>query len=221
MIRHVIFDLDGTLVDSCADCVAILSDMLVERGSEYLIDPVAARPWMSKGGVEMVSALLGKECVSPEADLAEFRARYKEFKTPKNSLFNGVSEGLERLGATEASLAICSNKPEMLCERVLEDVGVAVHFDAVVGWKDGMRQKPHPDLIDETLKLLDTDPRHCVFVGDSKLDSELAYQANMPFYFVSYGYAENGWSPSSDSLTFDSFSRLTDALVGQLHEQYV
>ncbi len=220
MIKHVIFDLDGTLVDSCSDCVAILSDMLVERGSEHIIDPVAARPWMSKGGVEMVSALMGQACTNPEADLDEFRARYKKFRTPKNSLFDGVSEGLARLGNTEASLAICSNKPEVLCERVLDDVGVAKHFDAVVGWKDGMRKKPHPDLMDETLKLLGTDAEHCVFVGDSKLDCELAEQAKIPFYFVSYGYAEKGWWPSSD-LTFDSFARLTDVLVGELQEQYV
>ena len=220
MIRHVIFDLDGTLVDSCGDCVAILSDMLLERGSEHVIDPVAARPWMTRGGVEMISALLGKECISPEADLIEFRERYKKFKTSKDCLFDGVSEGLERLSASTASLAICSNKPEVLCERVLEDVGLAMHFDVVVGWKEGMQKKPHPDLMNKTLKLLNADPHNCIFVGDSKVDKELAMQASMRFYFVSYGYAEKDWSPGT-SITFDSFSRLSDALIRELQEQHV
>lgn len=128
----------------------------MKRGSEHVIDPVAAPPWMSKGGVEMISALMGKECFNPEADLIEFRERYKKFKTSKRCLFDGVSEGLERLGATAASLAICFNKPEVLCERVLEDVGLAAHFASIVGWKDGLQKKPHPDLINKTLKLLHT-----------------------------------------------------------------
>jgi phosphoglycolate phosphatase len=220
MIKHIIFDLDGTLVDSCGDCITILSDMLHERGSKHIINHDAARPWMSKGGVEMVSALMGGESVNPEADLMEFRERYKQFTTPKASVFNGVAEGLERLGATSARLAICSNKPAVLCERVLEDVGLAVHFDAIVGWKDGMRKKPHPDLLDETLQLLDADPKDCVFIGDSRLDKELAVQANMRFYFVSYGYAEKEWSPGN-SISFDSFSQLTDTLVAELQAQYV
>lgn len=215
MIKHIIFDLDGTLVDSCGDCVAILSEMLVERGIDHVIDPVAARPWMSKGGVEMISALMGKECINPEADLIEFRERYKKFKTSKHCLFDGVSEGLERLGATAVSLAICSNKPEVLCERVLEDVGLAAHFASIVGWKDGLQKKPHPDLINKTLKLLDTKSQHCIFVGDSKADEELAIQAGMRFFFVSYGYSEKDWSPRT-SMTFDSFSRLTDALCRDL-----
>ena len=220
MIKHIIFDLDGTLVDSCGDCITILSDMLRERGSKHIINHDAARPWMSKGGVEMVSALMGEGSVNPEADLLEFRERYKQFTTPKASVFNGVAEGLERLGATSARLAICSNKPAVLCERVLEDVDLAAHFDAIVGWKDGMRKKPHPDLLNETLQLLDADSKDCIFIGDSRLDKELAVQANMRFYFVSYGYAEKEWSPGN-SISFDSFSQLTDTLVAELQEQYV
>jgi phosphoglycolate phosphatase len=220
MIRHIIFDLDGTLIDSCGDCVTILSDMLRERGSKHIIDHDAARPWMSKGGEEMVSALMGGESANPQADLMEFRERYRQFKTPKASVFNRVTEGLEKLGMTSASLAICSNKPAVLCERVLEDVDLAAHFDAIVGWKDGMRKKPHPDLLNETLQLLNADPKHCVFIGDSRLDKELAAQANMRFYFVSYGYAEKEWSPGN-SISFDSFSQLTDALMTELQAQYV
>lgn len=220
MIKHIIFDLDGTLVDSCGDCITILSDMLRERGSKHIINHDAARPWMSKGGVEMVSALMGGGSANPEADLMEFRERYKQFTTPKASVFNGVAEGLERLGATAARLAICSNKPAVLCERVLEDVDLASHFDAIVGWKDGMRKKPYPDLLNETLQLLDADSKDCIFIGDSRLDKELAVQANMRFYFVSYGYAEKEWSPGN-SISFDSFSQLTDTLVAELQEQYV
>lgn len=220
MIRHIIFVLDGTLVDSCGDYVTILSDVLRERRSKHIIDHDATRPGMSKGGVGMVSALMGGGSANAEADLMEFRARYKQFKTPKASVIHGVTEGLEKLGTNSAVLAICSNKPALLCEWALEDVSLAVHFDAIVGWKEGMRKKSYPDLLNETLQPLDADPKDCIFIGDSRLDKELVVQANMRFYVVSYGYDEKEWSPGN-SISFDSFSQLTDSLVMELQAQYV
>ena len=108
MIRQIIFDLDGTLVDSCAVCVQILSEMLIDRGSTHQIDPVSARPLMSIGGSHMVSALLGPACTQVDADLKEFRERYEQMITPQETLFSGVREGLTKLRAAGFKSSVCS-----------------------------------------------------------------------------------------------------------------
>ncbi|MEG3087841.1 HAD family hydrolase [Sphingomonas sp. PB4P5] len=214
MIRHIIFDLDGTLVDSCATCVDILSDILVERGSGQTIDLAAARAYMSRGGLEMVAGLLGPACADPASDLADFRARYRVRDTPMGSVYPGVAEGLYRLQAAGFILSICSNKPQELCEKVLSDTGLADHFALVIGAQAGRRPKPAPDLLAATLAGLGAVPAECLFVGDSELDYQIARDARIPFNFLTYGYAEDGWLPAVGA-TFDSFRALTETLLAQ------
>ncbi|MFS0735458.1 HAD hydrolase-like protein [Sphingomonas sp. 1P06PA] len=212
MTQHIIFDLDGTLVDSCAVCVSILTDMLDERGSTHVIDPIGARSYMSRGGLDMVSGLLGSACRDPHADLADFRARYHRRRTPKKSLYPGVARGLRRMQDSGFVLSICSNKPQILCEKVLEDTGLADHFALVVGGQAGLRPKPAPDLLDAVLTGLGADSDQCLFVGDSELDHKIAADAAIPFHFLSYGYAADGWV-AGDCTTSHDFESLTDLIV--------
>lgn len=220
LIRHVIFDLDGTLVDSCGICVAILSDMLAERRSDHVIDPLFARHYMSRGGEEMVAALLGPACTDPAADLAEFRTRYQRWYTPSEALFGGVAESLATLHAEGLNLAICSNKPQNLCEKVLEDTGLAPYFPIVVGGRPGLRPKPAPDLLEAVLERLDSYPGECLFVGDSELDHEVASAAGMPFLFMCYGYAMENWSPGGDP-GFDCFRTMTATILSRVTANHV
>jgi phosphoglycolate phosphatase len=210
----LIFDLDGTLVDSCMICVDILQTMLVERGSGHRIDPMAARAFMSQGGARMVSALLGPACGDPAQELAEFRRRYATRPTDPASLYPGVVEGLTRLADRGHRLAICSNKPQNLCEKVLADTGLDGLFDAVVGGRADLRAKPHPDLLVETLRLMGSDARDCLFIGDSELDHQVAQGADMPFYFLTYGYADADYRPLPGT-AHDDFTSLTGALAGR------
>ncbi|PZQ22201.1 MAG: HAD family hydrolase [Sphingopyxis macrogoltabida] len=212
MSRVIIFDLDGTLVDSCLICVNILSDMLFERGSDHVIDVIGARKYMSRGGVDMVSALLGSECRDANAELADFRARYQTTFTPRESLFPGVSEGLEALRAAGFTLAICSNKPQNLCDKVLKDTGLDRHFALVVGGRAGLRPKPHLDLLDVVLDDLRCAPADCVFIGDSELDHAVASASGMAFKFVTYGYAEDGWMPDRGDI-YDCFPTMSASIL--------
>jgi len=215
MISDLIFDLDGTLVDSCAICVNILSDMLTERGSDHVIDRIGARAYMSRGGEQMVAALLGSACRDPKADLAEFRARYQETTTPADALFPGVAAGLAQLHGDGFRLSICSNKPQVLCEQVLADTALADLFSVVVGGQAGLRAKPEPDLLDATLKALDTHPRHAIYIGDSELDHAVAHAFDIPFVFMTYGYAEGGELPIGIQ-RFDCFATMSKSLSSQL-----
>lgn len=214
MIRHIIFDLDGTLVDSCGICVSILSAMIADRGVAHSIDPVGARQHMSRGGRDMVAALLGPACVDPDADLTDFRARYTRHDTPVDSLYPGVAEGLEQLHDLGLELAICSNKPQALCEKVLEDTGLAPYFRVVVGGQPGLRPKPAPDLLTAVSERLGCAPEHCVYVGDSELDHDVARAAGMAFCFMTYGYAQPFWAPEAGE-SFDCFPSLAMAIAAR------
>lgn len=219
-IRHLVFDLDGTLVDSCGICVAILSDMLAERGSDHRIDPQGARAFMSAGGAQMVAALLGPDCRDPAQELADFRERYARTPTPLSALFPGVAEGLRALHAQGMILSICSNKPQNLCEKVLEDTGLADIFTVVVGGQAGLRPKPAPDLLTHTLGMLGASAQECLYIGDSELDHAVAEQAAIPFMFLTYGYADPDWQPSACSV-FDCFTSLTGSIADRVEANSV
>ncbi|HUD91920.1 HAD-IA family hydrolase [Sphingobium sp.] len=214
MIRYVIFDLDGTLVDSCGICVSILSAMITDRGVDHVIDPVGARQYMSRGGRDMVAALLGPACIDPDEDLVDFRARYSSHVTPIDSLFPGVAESLKQLHGMGLELAICSNKPQGLCDRVLEDTGLAPYFRVVVGGQPGLQPKPAPDLLIAVSEALGCAPHECVYVGDSELDHDVAKTAGMAFCFLTYGYAEPLWVPEVGD-SFDCFPSLTTAIAAR------
>lgn len=212
MIRHIIFDLDGTLIDSNIVCVQILSEMLAARGVHDGINPVVARAFMSRGGVDMVAGLLGDACIDPAADLAEFRARYQRHPTPPETVFPGVSQGLRRLRSAGYVLSICSNKPQVLCDQVLAETDLAEHFAVVVGGRAGLRAKPAPDLLDAVLGELGAVPEECLYVGDSELDHAVAQSASMPFHFMTYGYAAADWVPEACA-THACFPSLIDTIV--------
>lgn len=212
MTQAIIFDLDGTLVDSCGVCIGILEDMIADRGLDCAIDHNHARSFMSRGGEKMVAALLGDACRDPAADLIEFRARYADTATPITALFDGVTDGLGQLAALGFELAICSNKPQALCDKVLVDTGLAAMFRTVVGGHPDLRPKPAPDLLQATLAGLKRKPEQCVYVGDSELDHAVAVAAGMDFYFMTYGYADADWQPDK-CYTFDHFRPLSDALA--------
>ncbi|MFM9937488.1 MAG: HAD family hydrolase [Novosphingobium sp.] len=213
MAPLLVFDLDGTLVDSNAACVEILRGMLCSRGSAIEIDERMASTYMSRGGREMVRALLADACADPDADLSEFRERYASHTTSRETLFPGVARGLEALAGAGFTMAICSNKPQALCEKVLIDTDLAQWFETIVGSRPDLRAKPEPDLLDCVLSAHRLARGEGVFIGDSEIDHAVARGAGMPFHFLSWGYAEAGWMPS-DGIVHHSFETLVDQLSG-------
>ena len=213
MSACIVFDLDGTLVDSAFVCVDILNGMLAERGSVRTIPPAHAKPYLSLGGARMVAALLAEECGDPEVEIVDFRRRYAERPTPPASLFEGVRDGLHALSGAGRRLAVCSNKPQPLCDKVLADLRLGQLFEAVVGSRPGYRAKPATDLLDLTLLTLRLPAEACVYVGDSEVDHALADAVAMPFHFVTYGYAEPDWRAEALARR-DRFADVVAALLG-------
>lgn len=186
-IDTVLFDLDGTLVDSAPLVAAILNDMRAEQGSLPL--PVGCfRQWISLGAAELVSRALN--VALPEADgaLQDFRARYGRMPTPGTCLFPGVPDTLAALSEAGFRLGVCSNKPVHLCRKVLEETGLNGYFGAIVGGGSVPRPKPHREPLDHALDLLGAHSARAIFVGDSTVDQQAAFAAGVPFVFFAAGY---------------------------------
>lgn len=210
--QTLIIDLDGTLVDSAPLIAGIINQMLADRGAGRRVTASDARVYLTQGGSQLVAALLGPNLSDLDTDLADFRTRYAASDTPIDCLFPGVREGLAALSALGVRMAICSNKPQSLCNKIVADLDLDSHFGAIVGSSDDLPLKPAPDLAHRALALLGNTAEHCLYVGDSDVDRQTAASAGLDFLFVTYGYAEPGHA--IDALAhFDRFDQLAPYLA--------
>lgn len=191
MVKHLIFDLDGTLVDSVGITMAIAGQMLASRGVAAAVCPVTTRAHVSAGGETMIAAVLGEHSSDPAAEIAEFRRIHAQTPTPPGTLFPHVAQVLQQLADAGFILSICSNKPQNLCEKVLRDLGIGHMFKAIVGSRVDVPRKPAPDLMNLTLHQLAADAIDCLFVGDSELDLKTSRHFDMRFILVEWGYCDN------------------------------
>jgi phosphoglycolate phosphatase len=213
MINTIIFDLDGTLINSALICVEIINEMLHERGSKRHVAVDDAAPYLSHGGLFLVTSLLGQDCRVPEAELILFRKHYIERPTPQNSLFQGVHAGLQELSSAGFRMAICSNKPEYLCHKIVADLQISKHFESIIGEVEGRRSKPATDMVNIILKELAVAAASCIFVGDSEVDCATAEASGIPFILMTYGYGYSSAQPHAIN-SFGTFSDLVTHIKG-------
>jgi phosphoglycolate phosphatase len=195
--KAILFDLDGTLIDSAPVIAAVLNGMREESGQAAF--PIAQyRRWISLGANELISRALEVPADLVAPLLATFRARYQALPTPDDVLYAHARETLRLLESSGFALAICSNKPQALCEKVLHETDLARYFSCIVG--SGRTAQPKPDRapLDFALNALQASPQHAVLVGDSTVDQAAAKAAQLRFVFFSSGYddgvqAEQAW----------------------------
>ncbi len=184
---NVVFDLDGTLVDSAGAIAAIINDMRAERGQPRL-DLNEVRPHVTSGGAAMAEALLAGAWGDTARALAAFRQRYGAAPTPPDSLYPGAREALGALRDAGFGLAVFSNKTQGLCEKVLSDLGLAPVFAAIVGTGPETPHKPDPTGYFQALDRAGGDLGRSCLVGDSEADAATARGARVPFIFAAWGY---------------------------------
>ena len=206
MFNAVIYDLDGTLVDSAPVVAAVLNKLRRKIGLPALPQKSYYR-WISMGGLELVGNALNVPPNRSEVYLSEFRAMYLDEPVPMNSLYPGVHDVLQLLKNSEIKLGICTNKPRKLAEKVLKDTGITQFFDHVVAGDDLPTKKPHIDNVNASLKALGAAPRRTLFVGDSTVDQRSAENAGIAFAFFSLGY-DDGVNQTRTAFNFDEHSDL-------------
>jgi phosphoglycolate phosphatase len=188
--RHpaVIFDLDGTLVDSAKGIAAALDVVRAGRGMGPVgLDDV--RRWVSLGAEELVANALGATPASAGSNLAAFRSAYAKVPADPDDLYPGTLDVLRALAERGFRQGVCTNKPQALAANIIEGLGLGAFVSVVVGGSPDLRPKPHPESLHLVMDRLKTAPTACLYVGDSEVDAETAQLAGVPFVLVGHGYA--------------------------------
>src|SRR5712675_881703 len=165
-VRALIFDLDGTLIDSKRDLILSVNAMLQEMGREQLHEDTISG-YIGHGAPQLVSRALGNN--APEAvrgrALKFFLAHYEEHKLDSTCAYPGVPEALEQLAALP--MAILTNKPERVSKCILEGLGLAKYFRSVYGGNSFQTKKPDPLGAQTIIREFGVAPFEVILIGDS------------------------------------------------------
>lgn len=210
----VVFDLDGTLIDSAPAIHAVSNAVLAGFGLAPLsLDQV--RSFVGRGVPHLVRELLAASGEDPQGPLfgpveAALLARY-ETDLEGNSPYPGVAAALSRLAAAGCRMAVCTNKPQRPAEAALAHVGLAGFFDHVIGGDSVPARKPDPMMIAMSRARLGAG--RLVYVGDSEIDAETARNAAVPFVLHTEGYRRTPLSGLDHCAAFADFALLPDIIA--------
>lgn len=206
----VVFDLDGTLIDSAADLAAAINSMLADLGCEPL--EVAEVRRMIGDGVAMLvaRALAARRCerADPAQAAAIFMRHYESDATSLTTAFPGVEEALQRLEAAGVALAVCTNKPERITADILDQLGLARYFSRVIGGDSLPFRKPDPRVLLTLVETFAAAPESSLLVGDSEVDAATADAAGVPFVLMKHGYRRGPAEEIRCIAALDSFAQL-------------
>ncbi len=187
-LRAVLFDLDGTLLDTAPDMVGALNTLL----SEQALAPLpyeSVRNTVSHGAARVVK--LGFPEVGPqhfEVLQRRFLDIYRGSLSRQTKLFAGMPEVLETLDQWHIKSGIVTNKAAWLTDPLLEEMGLRARFACVVSGDSVAQRKPHPLPLLHAAMLAEVAPGECVYVGDAERDVQAAHAAAMPALVANYGY---------------------------------
>jgi len=189
----LVFDLDGTLVDTAGDLIAALNAVLAGEGLAPL-EPETAITMVGHGSRVLLESALKANRVEPESDrldnlVALFIDHYSRHIADRSRPFPGAAAVLDRFAAAGWRLAVCTNKLEGLSRQLLGAIGLLDRFAAVAGQDTFGVRKPDPRHLLETIRLAGGRAADAVMVGDSIVDVDTAKAAGIPVVAVAFGYS--------------------------------
>jgi phosphoglycolate phosphatase len=191
----IVFDLDGTIVDSREDLADSTNEMLASYGARPLaIEAVTAM--VGEGAKMLVARAL--RAAAPEADLAEALERFREVYDRRLLVHTRPYDGLPAVlnaAAARSALAVLTNKPEAPTRRLLDAFGLAPHFALVVGGDSGFPRKPDPAGLAHIMLDVQSTPERTLVIGDSNVDWETARRAGTSFCAARYGFGQLDATP--------------------------
>jgi phosphoglycolate phosphatase len=212
----VVFDLDGTLVDTAPDLIETLNVVFTRDGLPPL-DYAAARDMIGGGARRMIESglkLQGRVLADDVVDrmFADFIAHYAVHVADRSQPFPGLDAALDRLAERGCRLAVCTNKLEGLSRLLLETLGLASRFAAICGQDTFGIQKPDPEILRLTIEAAGGTMQRAVMVGDSGTDIATARAAGIPIVAVDFGYSETPIRELRPDRLISHFNELVDAV---------
>ena len=192
-ISTVLFDLDGTLIDTAPDMAAAL-DILCHEEQKPALPYEDVRPVVSNGSVALVKLAFGE--ILEEHILDRLKTRYlqiyQDHLAIKSKLFDEMDDLLTQLESNNIKWGVVTNKPGWLTEPLMASLGLQQRAACIVSSDSTVNRKPHPEPMFYACKLAGSQPEECVYVGDARRDIEAGKNAGMQTIIAEYGYIDVG-----------------------------
>lgn len=209
-LKLIIFDLDGTLVDSSRDITNALNHAIEFYGFKpFTVEDIIKM--VGEGLTRLVEKILGENNASIKDNVLErFINYYTEHLTDFTRPYPGIRETLEKLSRYKK--AVISNKRELLSKKLLEELGLLKFFDIVLGSDSVSERKPSPEPVRKVLEILKIKPDEALIVGDSDLDIKAGREAGVSTVAVTYGYRDRELLKDADFL-IDNINQLLPLIM--------
>lgn len=188
-LKAVLFDLDGTLVDTSQDLANALNLTLKKHGRNTL-EYNLIRPQVSNGARALIKLGFGDTIDNEQLELLrkELLSFYEDNIANFSTLFPGIQELLETLHKKNVKWGIVTNKPNVYTHQLMNKLALALPPDVIVCPDDVGVSKPDPKPLLHACKITSCEPENCIYIGDHKRDVECGHNANMPTIAVGYGF---------------------------------
>jgi phosphoglycolate phosphatase len=213
----IVFDLDGTLIDTAPDLIDTLNVVFAREGLP-LVDYKVARNLIGGGAKGMIARGVkadGRD-VGPaklEEMFDDFIAHYSAHIADRSQPFPGLIDALDALEASGHRFAVCTNKLEGLSVLLLNKLKLADRFEAICGQDTFRIQKPDPEILRRTIAAAGGDPARAIMIGDSDTDIRTARAAGVPVIAVDFGYSEQPVSEFGPDRVISHFDELPKAVA--------
>lgn len=210
-VRALIFDLDGTLIDSKRDLIRSVNAMLRElRRGELAEETISG--YIGHGAPQLVARAMGNGSTEEERQraLQFFLSYYEEHKMDSTCAYPGVAETLEQLA--RMPMAVLTNKPVRISVRILDELGLSQYFRAIYGGNSFETKKPDPLGARTILRELGAAPGEALLVGDSEVDVQTARNAGTLAAAVNYGFGVHDRGAYPADIYLERFDELATVL---------
>jgi phosphoglycolate phosphatase len=213
----IVFDLDGTLVDTAPDLIATLNAVFAREG----LPPVPyeqARMLIGGGAKVMIARGLeaeGRKIAPAQQDklFADFIDYYAAHIADRSQPFPGLEDALDRLAAENFRLAVCTNKLEALSIKLLDALNLSRRFAVICGQDTFGIQKPDPEMLQRTIAAAGGKIEAAIMVGDSETDIRTAQAAGIPVIAVDFGYTPRPVAEFRPDRIISHFNHLREAIA--------
>lgn len=218
--KALVWDLDGTLIDSAPDLCRALNSVLAESGYN-LLEVGAVRPMIGNGVPKLVERgfeAVGRELSATELDVlvAKFMAHYSANPTAHTRMYPGVAETLETLAAAGVKQGLCTNKPEAVTRSILQALKIDQYFSAVVGGDTTDARKPDPGPLQFCIDTMGATVGSTIMIGDSAVDVGSARALRVPIGLVAHGYRHTDLANIDADFLVEDIASVPEILEAQI-----